>query len=300
MKFRILVGLVVNFGFMVMIAASEDTVESLMKKTVDFDAFIIYAEDVLHMLKQLQQMIPKENSPVHYDLENLISFSVMRPEKCSTKFNEQHQWFREPNNVSSPNRDKYWGPNILNYFTYFKVKSFEYCIKELEKNVKRISDDDLKKIQKISNFINPKGFKSVIKVLNLERSDIFAGIAKYLKDSDKSFDLEMQKAKTRDEAHDKYRKDLPIFCDRILENIKPIEFVRIANSEKDFPKCFLDDKFLAEWSINYRICSNVIVTSIEDFDQLYFGKKGIPKERRPFFQYVPFGGGYSGSRVRIV
>lgn len=295
MNYTIVIGFIVKLAFMAEMTIAQETVESLMKKTVDFDAPVIGAEEVLSMLKQIQQMVPKKESAIQFDLENLISFSVMKPEKCTTKFDEQRNWCREPNNVSSPNKDKLWGQNIMAYFTYYKVKSFEYCIGELKKNIENVSQDDLKKLQKISNFIKPDGLKSLDELDHLTVFAIFDGVTKYLKESDESFDKDMQKSKTREKAHERYEKDLPVVCRRVMKNIKPIQFVGKARYEEDFPKEQFDNKFLAQWLMNCRICSHISNTEIDEFDSFYFGDKGIPVEKLPFWKRVATGGYYGSS-----
>lgn len=274
--------------------SAEENVESLMKKTVDFDAPIIRSEDVLSMLQQLKALVPIDNSPVQFDLENLINYSVMSPEKCTKKFDEEQQLLREPNNVSSPNRDKKWGPNIMAYFRFFKVKAFQYCVEELRQNVQQISSDDENELDEIIKSINTSQFETVDDFKKLNVDEIFEGVSKHMRDNNKNFDKLMQKSKTRQEAHEIYEKDVSVLCERVLQAIEPLDFVFKASMTQDFPKELFDNQDLKDWLIKHYACFVIKRTELKNFDRYYFGDKGIPVEKVPFWKR-PTGAFYGSS-----
>lgn len=279
---------------------AEDSIDSLMKKTVDFDAPVIDSVKVLEMLKQLQQLIPKDNSAIHYDLENLIDFATMKFERC-TGYNELDKYsyyMKRPNTLSSPARNKLFGANILAFFRYFKQELVRYCRKELESNVAQLDSSDLIELRKLVSATKIKEIGSCEDFNNINKGQIFAGVVDYIKRVDPGLDKLMQKAKQRSTiAKDRYQKLVPDLCARMSTKMKPTAFLVAGLLDKEAAPAVLESSFLKEWTINSTVCGTILGADDKDFDYFYFDGK-VPAEKVPFWRRATgrYGGsgGYSG------
>lgn len=269
----------------------------IYKQSVDYDAPVIDGEKTLELLKQLKDIIPKHDKEMQKDLANLIYISEEVDSDCYNTLLRNNVNINT-NSLSSKEKNKHYGANILAYMDYCGGKAIKYCKNKLELVVNtEISNSDKAEIEKLisDNVVYPKNKDEYYDIK--EKQSINYSL-KYLQNNIDDFDRKIKKAKTRTEIVDKYIW-LTQLCKRFNRQLQPDSFIETAISHYSLYKYIFEDNFLIKWETRARVC--YFVGNKISSDQVikeYFGDSGIPletKDKVKNFFSLGGGGARSGS-----
>lgn len=266
----------------------------IYKQTVDYDAPVIDGEKTLELLKELKNVVPKDNKMIQDDVEKLIFISTQQDEDCEhslLKVNLNSQ----SNSLSSRDGKKRYGENILAYIDYCADKKIKFCKAKLEKSIsEKISDSDKQIIDELV-YVYPNNKRDYYAI---EDQDVIKYILHYLERKVDNFDIKMKKSKTRKEINDEFDK-LKEMSDRVLDQIKPRGFISDAISHFSYHEMIFKDDFLKKWTTTktflYTLYKNV---GFIDILRAHFGDEGIPVEMKDKIKnafHLGGGGGGGGS-----
>lgn len=273
------------------------------EQSVAFDAPVIEPDRTLAALKQLKELIPENKNTfsgfyarslaessktddkwilndlygmMHSDLDSLLDISdYQNAKKCSHDEFKFLNIDRRGASLSSPERNKSWGPNIIAYIKYYKLKTIDNCEELLSKAIQGNADFDL--IRGVIRSIFPNGVGSLAEYQSLNDFDVVASrLNEYFKSSISNFDEKIRKSATRKEIQSKFAS-IKNSCNKIDSQLEDRGFVTIVMEDKLVAEEVFKNKNLMELASGLEICDRVIKS--DKFNEALVGIKYGAKEK---------------------
>lgn len=266
----------------------------IWRQSVAFDAPVIEPAKTLELLKQLDPLIPKsgyicfeklnQNNDPHSDrnealllMHTYLSWLIqLSTEKNSVVCRHDrlinmdwHLKSVKETLLSSPERNKPWGPNIVAYMKQAKLDMVKYCQTLLEQELKG-SDflkDRLKLIEDVSMVVLPmegvRGMEQYSRLL--DDRFIAKGIQGFLRSQFTNFDKRLRKDESRQEIINRFEA-LREACGHIPFQIESAGFIMSALRDQLVSAEVAQNKQLLKLGAKIHICwrlrNNLNVESI--------------------------------------
>lgn len=246
----------------------------IYQQSVAFDAPVIEPEKTLELLKQLLPILPK-NINMSDATKDLIGLANYKNDQLCKDYNFEilaNKFTLEENPLSSPEGNKFYGPNIQAYIKHFKLKSVEYCKDILKESVTKASNMGL--IDEIVRSVLKDG---PLPKSSDEYSEIYdnmlLGVFDYLRSSVPDLDKKLTKKNGRKEILAKIQP-LKGPCGEILDKAEYRFIVPVALMDKQISDEVSKDEELIKLGARIQICSQLV-----NIDEASLGGIRPPKKK---------------------
>lgn len=253
------------------------------KNSVAYDAPVIDPEDTKKLLKELLPLIPKdgedepENGKHHRhskrkgrdevkdkvfeimqrQVNDLINYEDLEKKgyNChSHDFNFMYNPTASTNYLSSPERNKPYGANIMAYLLHGKQNLLKLCAIKVNEKLD-LPTNDLKQIEQLARDVFPIGFSGTpyeFVELNDKSEIIIEGIANYLIHTVPG----VKKGENKKEFTSKFKEMVKI-CNNFMNNIEHFGFIDVALIKDDMSSFVLEEPSLEKLAYEMKVCKNI-------------------------------------------
>lgn len=259
------------------------------KNSVAYDARVISTEETLRNMEVLLMVIPSYKNEVSYEMVSGLSglsndidpnqlrglakdwhrndIFVMMKEELRSLINIAYpntEGFCNEDNIisiynihdkfsilSSPQKNKPYGPNLMNYIKENKLKLISYCGDLLSEKIASLPKDQANSMNELTKFVFPFGIQNTESFLNFDNksSQFINGLKQYVKST--------MTRNSEKEFNEKYSSIVKV-CKDFLNTSGPINFLMWSFwNDRSLANYVLDNQFLTKTAMEIKICFNI-------------------------------------------